>query len=351
MKILRKTMPILSAVLLLASCSKEAGKTDDPSFDGKKGVLFSFSTPNMDSQTVSTRAGVNDEELKHLRVLQFDGTSDAALLTFNETYTSSNLESGNKLYVDLDETSGTTIYVVANAEASTSLASLSKDYTTLGDFKTLTLDFAKEADVTADDVLPMFGVAGPFSNSEATVKLTRMVAKVSFTCTVDIPASTKEQFKIQNIQLLDAANKVLFVAKTGSSSDNVFPVADVNNFFDYVEEAAAPTEEDEISRTWFVPENLKGTITNTDPKKKDTDHAPKRSTYVDVSGYYTNKDGDEEPVTYRIYLGANATDDFDLVRNNAYTIKVTIKGKNEHDTRVLVNKGVPAGQYEDGGEW
>ncbi len=55
-------------------------------------------------------------------------------------------------------------------------------------------------------------------------------------------------------------------------------------------------------------------------------------------------------MTYRIYLGKNNSTDFNLIRNNAYKVTVTILGINENDKRVIVEKGIPAGKYDDE-EW
>ena len=55
-------------------------------------------------------------------------------------------------------------------------------------------------------------------------------------------------------------------------------------------------------------------------------------------------------VTYCIYPGQNNTTDFNLIRNYSYKIGTTINGIDNTDTRVVVEKGIPAGEYTDG-EW
>lgn len=84
-------------------------------------------------------------------------------------------------------------------------------------------------------------------------------------------------------------------------------------------------------------------------KTKDLEHAPEYSTCIDVSGEYTQGEKTTD-VTYRIYLGKNNSTDFNLIRNNAYKVTVTILGINENDKRVIVEKGIPAGKYDDE-EW
>ena len=62
-------------------------------------------------------------------------------------------------------------------------------------------------------------------------------------------------------------------------------------------------------------------------------------TYVEVSGIYTLAtlpgagSGDYE-TTYRLYLGSDNMRDYNLLRNRAYTVNVTLRGRNKADMRV-----------------
>lgn len=365
MKILRKTMPILSAVLLFVSCDKDANETvkpEDPSFgDGKKEVVFNFSTADMDNpqgfiplNTAATRAGepAMETELKNLRVLQFDEQNAGAKLIFNEYYTSDQViddGSGNKkLYAALYEKAKTCIYVIANVD-SARLAKLDGTLT-LGKFESMTLDFTGENDITSTGTaLPMVGskFCSTISATSVSISLTRVVAKIAFTCKsqVTIP---NETFDIKRIQLVDVASKVAFKVPTvPTAQTGLFPDGtSSDNFLDYPERAVSGAT---ITHTWYMPENLRGVVAGLTEKTKGGENAPAHSTCIEVSGDYT-KNGVLEDVTYCIYPGANASTDFNLIRNNSYTITATIIGKNENDVRVIVEKGIPAGKYDDG-EW
>ena len=82
--------------------------------------------------------------------------------------------------------------------------------------------------------------------------------------------------------------------------------------------------------------------TATDALHKTAETAPSGQadycTYVEVYGKYFDASApvDEQSfiTTYRIYLGANNKADFNLLRNRAYTVNVTLRGKNEVDMRV-----------------
>jgi len=369
MKILRKTMPFLASVLLFVSCNKEAGQVeqiDDPSSDfGKKEVVFGFSTAEMGNpqagtpaKTAVTRAGepAIETDLKNVRVLQFDGKNADSKLVFNEYYSGDQVvdEAGTKkLYVSIFEQETSCIYVIANA-GENQLKSLGLG-TKLSDFEAMTLKFASENDVTStDSALPMVGKSeeSTASSSSISVELTRMVAKVAFECKVDIPASIKESFKITRVQVLNAASGVCFNAPAvPTGTTGLYPDGSLSdNFFDYSEVSVT---EASVSKTWYLPENLRGVVAGLTEKTKGGDKVPAHSTCIEVSGDYTETvDGKEslQDVTYRIYLGGNASDNFNLIRNNSYTVTVTIKGKNVNDVRVTVEKGIPAGSYGDA-EW
>ena len=93
---------------------------------------------------------------------------------------------------------------------------------------------------------------------------------------------------------------------------------------------------------WYFPENSRGIGTATDPFHKTAETAPAGQadycTYVELYGKYFDASApvDEQSfiTTYRIYLGANNKADFNLLRNHAYTVNVTLRGKNEVDMRV-----------------
>ncbi len=371
MKISRKTMPFLAAVLLFASCNDEAGQVgqiDGPSPDsGKKEVVFGFSTAAMGNpqagtpaKTASTRteSSVDESVLKNLRVLQFDGKQTGSKLVFNEFYAEDQIvteEGKKKLYVSLFEQEESCIYVIANTSES-QFKSLSEN-TTLGEFEAMTLKFANENEVTLTGAaLPMVGKseASTAASSDIPISLTRMVAKVGFTCTVNIPASIKESFTITRMQVLDAASGVCFKAPTvPTATSGLYPDGSLSdNFLDYPEVSVAGATT--ASHTWYIPENLRGVVAGLTAKTKGGDKVPAHSTCIEVSGDYVKNVGQAneslQDVTYRIYLGGNESDNFNLIRNNSYTVSIKIEGKNAQDVRVKVEKGIPAGSYGDA-EW
>lgn len=88
----------------------------------------------------------------------------------------------------------------------------------------------------------------------------------------------------------------------------------------------------EITFTFYMFENLQeaktptaGTIYQENQQFKPV-IAPDNATYVDLNGIYTTYDGHDYNITYRLYLGANHTDNFEIKRNYQYKNDITIKG-------------------------
>lgn len=86
----------------------------------------------------------------------------------------------------------------------------------------------------------------------------------------------------------------------------------------------------ETADALFFYENMQGT----DPKKHQYNNFESKDnkpfgTYIEVKGYYVNKNADaasQGPIIYRFMLGKNVTDDFNAERSNHY--KLVLKFKN-----------------------
>ena len=355
MKSFGKTILLLAATWLLAACDAEPGREPESAGPaaggGRVEMTFDLSAAALQAPraAVPVRGGgsVNDTQLDNLWVLQFKGQSAGDELELCEYYASDRI-SDNKVSVALYETQEPVrIYFVANVGAAC-FASLPEGET-LGDFESRVLSLPDEASVTAAGTLPMVGVYdGSVTFQEQQVMLTRLVAKLTFTCGVDITAAG-ESFTINRVQLMDVATGVRYKAPAvPAAQTDLYPsAASTDNFTDYALEAVDASHGNSVSYTWYVPENLRGVVEGLTSSTKGGENVPQHSTCIEVSGDYV-QGGVIYDVTYRIYPGQNSSTDFNLIRNHSYTITTTIKGFNRYDLRIVVEKGVPAGSYEDG---
>lgn len=98
-------------------------------------------------------------------------------------------------------------------------------------------------------------------------------------------------------------------------------------------------------RTFHMAENLRGMGTGTtfaekNQKSKAPNGTLENCTYVLLSGTYTYA-GATSPigVQYKIYLGGNLKNDYNIQRGNLYTLTVSISGANSADLRVSITDG------------
>lgn len=385
MKMLKKTMPILTAVLLFIGCSKDAGQgtvPDGPEPEGEKVELsFDLATPKFPSALSLPAAGLTEEQenaVNNVWVLQFDASGNLVLNEYYDTFTVVSATE-KKVSVALFKYASSTLYFVANvgSELLKSLQPL-----TLSAFETRTLGFTDWVSTVQTNGLPMVGVytGSTMEAPSEAIKLIRMVSRIEFTCTVDLTSKEinlgggkvlpADQLSLSRVQITNAASKVQYKAHTLTKSGDlmVCPVYPANavagdladNYVHYDEDTSVAGKKT-FTLVWYLPENLKGAVAGLTETTKGPSNAPAGSTCIEISGDYTTSRyvTDEESgaeklvteikdVTYCIYPGQNNTTDFNLIRNYSYKIGTTINGIDNTDTRVVVEKGIPAGEYVDG---
>lgn len=103
-------------------------------------------------------------------------------------------------------------------------------------------------------------------------------------------------------------------------------------------------------RAFHMAENLRGMGTGTtfaekNQKEKGPNGSLDKCTYILLSGEYTYKTGPSTDATnsigvqYKIYLGGNLKNDYNIQRGNLYTLTVSISGANSADLRVSITDG------------
>lgn len=145
------------------------------------------------------------------------------------------------------------------------------------------------------------------------LELRRRVAKVAYHIAV-VPA---------DIEL--HSMRVCSVPKSASLFDDDMPPAG-----GYADTPGTMLSGRGASGILYLPPNAQGTNPAiTDPRQKNRDNAPENATYLLIRATRG-----EKVLAYRIYLGENATSDFNVRPNTSHTLDITIRGDNEVDTRV-----------------
>lgn len=245
------------------------------------------------------------------------------------------------------------IYIVANYSDDSQL------------HKGMTVDQLKALHLTAADgnaagIATMFGQAtqtagkDPHGGDKYEVKLERLVAMVTVALKIG-DEGLKEGVTItpRNLSLHNIPTSVFLGQGNTAGTDNVEVIADgrpqsVVAWGDLSADTPAGTTvgshgNEENVTPLFMFENLQGTMDNNDESTGNNPLTPEITkepdagkedvcSYIELeaSYRYTPQNSDQQyisgPIKYRLYLGSNITDNFDVERNMHYQVTLTLKG-------------------------
>lgn len=323
-------MSLLSlCVWLLSACTEEDGLT---ARDKREVVLeLPVIAPGLQQtggalETRSDKVGAEGTIIDNkLWIVQFDGTAAASKVARSRQVT---LTDGKVTFpFALLESGKSRVYVVANANPG-----VMEDNTTLGDFEKKLVAYTAGTTVDAATGLPMcdykdFDPAG--ASAAPTFTLRALVAKLTFTCSIDAEAlgefGNDLTFTLKNV----ANGSFYGEPSTYASAWRPASVAFSNK------DLGTKTKTETFTCTWYVPENIAGqNAAVTRWIHRGVDNAPANATYFEVAT--TSADG-QSNITIALFLGDPATPaDFNVRRNYAYTLTATIIGVDVVDQRVTM---------------
>ena len=348
-----------AAFILLSGCTERLSGPDGGRPDGR--IIITLSPDSGREVTVKDIAGIDETSINNLYAIQFD--RNGAVLS-NEYFSSDNDKfntADNTVEVSVgEETDG--ICFIANA-GSGAIGGVS----TLADLglkcKSLTNG---EASLTNDNRTIMSGVWHS-GDPDFTVEMYRAIAKVDFT----LLAGAGVEFALHSIRMCNVP-KVMYYHRDQDRllpSETVAAYPEINStddLADYTEQQVASASDrltaiegwtdlrymtegttphtgklldgtDGYSCLYYLPENARGTGSATDQRQKSAETAPagqeEYCTYIEIKGYYKS-DNLVTLTEYRIFLGENNTDDYNILRNSNYKVTATILGPDRIDTRI-----------------
>jgi hypothetical protein len=287
----------MAAGVLLCGCTKDVEPVvpSTPSApseneDGTTTVTFNFSTMR---QEVETRA--TDE----------DAMTNVKLLLVGED--------GTRYYYELEE--GKTSVVTTIKRGIYTVYATTFISLTYGDLLETLINYLYTPyyDESDTSLIMSFKGVADFSegkSNEYPVKLMRTVAKLRFNI------KTASDVVIKSMSLHNAPKQA-----------KLFPQANPGN--NYEERVLSVPANG--SCTVYMPENLAGTVSSiTHQRQRTSENAPEKATYLKIVGELADK----THVEYRVYLGSNTTDDFNVKRNNDYRIDINIASDWSTDYRI-----------------
>lgn len=185
--------------------------------------------------------------------------------------------------------------------------------------------------------LPMYGTIEGIFNADSptyTIIFERMVCKVELTVHNQIVAP--ERLTIHSITVKQSANKIYLFP----SDDTLFPASLESNFMNMDSEIWNGDH-------WigYLPENRRGIGSATTSLTKNAQTAPLNQadfcTYLLIRGEYQSLPSEPiKQVSFLFYLGCNAINDYNLIRNGYYALTITLKSINNWDTRIRYENGL-----------
>ena len=292
-------------------------------------VTVSLSVEDVASVGVATKSSgtspVNEDEIKNLLVLQYDGNTDDAKFVGTKFY-AVDFQKGLVSLVATPEGTPTTVVFIAN----TFDVNFS-GFDTLGEIKSRLKECrGKDEALIVDENGNQHVIFSAFTEittglqpgSGIEVELKRNVAKVEF----EIENSLPEYITITSVQLCSVPEVSYYLLDPQEDS---FPSEKVA--FRNME---GETWAEGKTFLYYLPVNIKGKVDNASEQSKNR-FAPFNATYLKVIGTY-KKGETTYPVCYKFYLGKNMYDDFNLEPNHhySYTFDIASINYSEGDSRV-----------------
>lgn len=329
--VIGKYMLALLLSIMMVACEKVTNATGiiDEEYE-QVAVAVGMSVSGYNNQE-HTRAGqtlpgdMGDEEnaIHNITVFQFDGKGDDADPLIVLRYINSGLDALKLglMQPKSDPDKDQYLYFVANA------GDQLQDFTgTYGDLKQQLIS-ANEAGI-ADGTMVMTASRLTKIDALQPIQITfnRKLAKINVTYSI----AGGVAFTPARLQLRNAPKSFALV-----NASPTYPLGNADNFQNYLSVVDNIAE----GYTWYIPENLRGTGGANDPKNKTASTAPTGQgdycTYIELSGLY-QENGTSKLVSYKVYLGGNNTDDYNVETNRIYNVSLTVKGVSEADSRLTV---------------
>lgn len=332
LEIIRKCLlPILLSLAMVA-CEKETGKSESLNENYEPvDVRVAMTVADYQNQkqtrgsrtTLSGDMGNEENTIHNITVFQFDGEGgdDDPLVVLR--YVDSSLDN---LVLGLmqpksDPNKEQFIYFVANT------GNLLQNFSgTYGELKQKLIS-VNEGGI-ADGIMVMTCSLKTKVNTlqGITINFIHRLAKVNVTCSV----ATGVNFSPARLQLRNVPKSLVL-----ENTSAIAPEASTENFLNYL----SLTENIANGYTWYMPENIRGTGTAADAKNKTASTAPSGQgdycTYVELSGLY-QEGGASKLVSFKIYLGANNTTDYNVEANRVYNVNISVVGVSETDGRLTI---------------
>lgn len=335
---------VLLAIALVTSCTRESFTGEQPPFPEGELVetslvlspssvqvigasLHTDGSPAAPQTRTLAEPGVLEKQVRDIWVFQFDSEGKRQLVVPQYYPVVMQEDDIEPVKMMLRAHANSHICVIANTNSDTwrnsrnglSMDALAKD----------AFAFSSEQAVYGNgkENLPMAAqlqqtIVGGQENF-LDITLVSLLAKVQFSYELQGEAVGKmhvTSVELHNIPSRAVIGNAWSVMPTPCPADEDF--VDISSTY---EKLASPAEGQ--TYVWYIPQNLQGTKTNTDPTQKNK-LAPANAFYIRM---FADSDNNGSSYLYTLYPGGNTTDDFNLKGNYSYNVHVTLKSDKMDD--------------------
>ncbi|MCD7932137.1 MAG: DUF4906 domain-containing protein [Tannerellaceae bacterium] len=296
----------------------------------QESVCFSLGDIHTRSEETEKIEAIENPTIEGLYVLQFNDNNTLIRKT-NFQYKNPDDDS---FTFTLYESDNTTLFFIANLPEDFDMAELEEYSATIDDLKNIS--FPREEASLYQSPLTGKYEGRLKENMPLNIELERTVSKLLLTLSYEENLSNGD-LKINSIQLKCVPIiSTYYNSKEFRNPDrNPYPEEKDELFTDYGLQNVSASGDTFI---WYMPENLQGSKYNiTDQTMKNKMYAHSHSTYIEITGEYTENGNPSQKVTIRVYPGENNTTDFNIYRNTSYPMKVNITNLDPSDGRITFN--------------
>lgn len=317
---------ILTIIAVCASCQQENIESEET--EGQPAVVR-LTVTGEEQVNVTTRT-VNEDAIHDLHILIYDNKGEL----IGQQYTTKNI-----VTLNTHSAENCTIYAIAN----TGEPNLFNNYNIHSEtiLKELSYSISTWDELTNQTYLPMTGRMDKINITagEQTIsgmKVSRMVAKI----TLNIKAAINSNITIKDYSIYSLPLKSYYIPRPLSTESseidtNATHADDAANATNAAHWTDCPktTLNAATSTTIiiYMLENRRGVVSSiTNQKDKNSTKAPAHATYIEINGLV----GGTVKANWKIYLGGNNSNNFNIKRNCSYVYNITLNELITTDTRV-----------------
>lgn len=228
---------------------------------------------------------------------------------------------------------------------------------TLASLSALSYAVTDEASLVSDGAIPSVALwtGTPAVTGIPVLELKRATAKLNLS--VNARLTEGFTFQLKSIKVCNVPKKAYYF----ENPDGTTPFPGISDGKNEVFVTTQPDQtlqaETPVEFGCLLPCNHRGKGTGTKPTDKTSANAPQGQadycTYVELAGEYLSPNGNEyhADCKFRIYLGENLTDDYNILAGHQYNLSVTITGASDADARLVVNESYGDQEITTGARW